>query len=641
MLSTSSPFIDSSFSVYHNAIKALIFGASQFLLALSVFKTFSLFASRGNHFASYLMFMEDPIQKLYFVISKGFSRGTLIVFCFTLTYVAASLYGTLLWGLDAPGYVMRSQRIPASNRNGSLLEYPGYISYLDIRPNKMSTLEQELPTVIGANLYKPGVNFSLTPDVNRGRAEYIPPVFDGIGGRIWLDEDGLSVTTDQYVMLIPSTDSNGNSTGPDCSPSVINATVSSAQYWNCTFNNTYVNDLLTATMGQPEVHWDTASDDKLDSKYIKPDRKRNIWASFGQGGGTVMMKQMFTITKGTRRHTFIETSARYTLLTIPGVPFAENEVEDFLIRTWSNNATERATPQPLLTRLKKSLMKVQDLGKSHQFGVIDGSNTTTTQVMWQLLVPEDNLGNPIYSLLRIAVTNITLIRSETIAKAPTAFAPCDTTFMNLAYGGVIESTDCAVSTRNQPMRLFGTVDTSAVLVVYGLGDGRSNLSSVALDENAIQWSANHSDAMDNLLIARGFIASIDPSLVTLIVSVLRPAMSYLQMFLVLISILFAIISQIALRSLATSHWSNSLLANVLGPLEGEDKRDPGYIKKVPDIKLQDTNTGPVITVHGASFRLDNGLGRTSGMQSDMEKHAVMVQTDPMNAEAQSFLRYGP
>ena len=192
------------------------------------------------------------------------------------------------------------------------------------------------------------------------------------------------------------------------------------------------------------------------------------------------------------------------------------------------------------------------------------------------------------------------------------------------------------------MRLFGTVDTSAVLIVYGLGDGRSNLSSVAVDENAFQWISNHSDTMDSLLIARGFIASIDPSLVTLIVSVLRPAMSYLQMFLVLISILFAIISHFTLRALSTSHWSNTLLANILGPLEGEDKRDPGYIKKVPDIKLQDASDGPVVTVHGATFRLDNGsgLGRYSGVGGGMEKNGVVMSSDVVSAEGQSFLRYG-
>jgi hypothetical protein len=249
MLSTSSPFIDSSFSVYHNAIKALIFGASQFLLAFSVFKSFSLFAARGNLFTAYLMFMEDPMQKLYFIISQGFSRGSLLVFCFALMFTAANLYGTLLWGLDAPGYIMRSQQVPASRRNGSILENPGYITYLDMRPNKLAVLEKELPTVIGANLYKPGVNFSLTPEVNRGHAECVPPVSNDTEARIWLDEDGLSVTTDTYSMISYAPDSEGHLAGLNCMPTFLDPEAGPAQYWNCTFNNTFATPIINGDLG--------------------------------------------------------------------------------------------------------------------------------------------------------------------------------------------------------------------------------------------------------------------------------------------------------------------------------------------------------------------------------------------------------
>ncbi len=103
MLSSTSYFVASSLPVYHNALKSLIFAAAQLLLAIRVYKFFSLIASKANLFASYLMFMKDFVQKVYFISSSGFSPNSVIVLCFAVVYAAAGLYGTILWGLDAPG----------------------------------------------------------------------------------------------------------------------------------------------------------------------------------------------------------------------------------------------------------------------------------------------------------------------------------------------------------------------------------------------------------------------------------------------------------------------------------------------------------------------------------------------------------
>jgi hypothetical protein len=233
----------------------------------------------------------------------------------------------------------------------TLLEDPAYILNIDMKRNNLGNLDQELPHMIGANLYKIGSNYTLTPDISRGSAEFVTPSRTKVGGRIWLDGEGLSVSPDTQVMVSYKTDQDGTMIPLDCPVQEVGVGV--AEFWNCTFNNTFATPLLTGIIGQPEVHRDIPSDEAYDSRYIKPDRKRNIWASFGQGGGTAIMKQMFTVTKGTRRHTFIETAFRTTVLIVPTVPFSSYDLTDILKRTWSTNVTEQQAP--ILTRLSNSI----------------------------------------------------------------------------------------------------------------------------------------------------------------------------------------------------------------------------------------------------------------------------------------------
>ncbi|KAH8593118.1 hypothetical protein B0O99DRAFT_653503 [Bisporella sp. PMI_857] len=562
MLSSTSYFIASSISIYHNAIKSLIFTAAQLLFAMSVYKFFSLIASKANLFTSYLMFMEDFVQKVYFIFSRGFSPNSVMVLCFAVVYAAAGLYGTLLWGLDAPGYIFQGKNVSASTLNNSLLGEPAYILYLDARRNNLAMLDKELPHMIGANLFKPGVNFTLTSEVNRGVPQVVAPTRSKVGGRVWLDTEGLSVSPDTQVMVSFKKNDTGPLINMDCP--VLESGKGVAQFWNCTFNNSFVDPLLTTIIGIPEVHWDNPSDLLHDSRYIKPDRKKNIWAAFGQGGGTAVMKQMFTVTKGTRRYSFIETTFRCTMLTMPGVPFSSYEVADILKRTWSTNATEQQAP--LIKRLSNSIARAQDQNQSFLFGVNDATDLTTTQVNWEYLTSELE-GSPLFSVLRVSITNITLVRSETIAVTPTPFASCDTSIQNLAYAGVVSDTDCATAKQGMGSVFYGQVDTSAVLILYGLGDGRSNISSIALDEKIYEWSIESSRRMDDLLVSRGFIVSVNASLVTL------------EMVLVLLTVLLAALGWICLRLFSSSHWSSSLLSNLLAPtgMTDDKKQSPGYI----------------------------------------------------------------
>ena len=82
------------------------------------------------------------------------------------------------------------------------------------------------------------------------------------------------------------------------------------------------------------------------------------------------MKQVLTVTKRDRRHIFIHSVFRTTMTTIPGVPFALEEVSDLLKRTWSLNETEQQAP--LLGRLTNSIMAAQDANESFMFGWMMG-----------------------------------------------------------------------------------------------------------------------------------------------------------------------------------------------------------------------------------------------------------------------------
>ncbi|KAH8651918.1 hypothetical protein BGZ60DRAFT_387860 [Tricladium varicosporioides] len=602
----ASSFTVSSLPVDYNAVKSLIFGSARFFIGFALYKCFSLIAARSDLFSSYLMFTEDYTQNFLYMWSRGFSKNTLLVLCFAILYAIANLYGTLLWGLDSPGYIMHYQNISAAYMNKSLLEDPSYIIQLDTGRNNLATLDQQLPNLMGANLYKAGMNVTLTPDVHRGSIEITTPTQTKVGGRIWLDSEGFSVGSDDFAMVTYKYDNNGTTVPLELTcPLNVPTGIGVAYIWNCTFENAYVLPLLTPVVGRPIIHYDDVSDKLLDWRRVTPSRQKNVWAAFGTGGGTALMKQVFTVTKKNRRHTFIHNVFRTTMLTLPGVPFARTEINDILKRTWSLNVTEQEAP--LIGRLTNSIMAAQATNQSFMFGVNDGSDLTATQVSWEFLTPEPTKGSQSYSLMRISLSNITLIRSETLPQEVKPYnSICDYSFSNLAYGGVVTETDCVLGGPVPNPHFFGQIDTSAVLILYGLGDGRSNISAKALEQEPYAWNVENSERIDDLLIARAFIVAVDPAQVTLISGRLTPAISQLQMFLVLLSAFLAVVAWILLTLFSTSHWSSSLLQNLLAPMDVGNgrKMNPGYINPVPDIKLQVIGTSKVVTVDNAIFKLE-------------------------------------
>ncbi|RKK58976.1 hypothetical protein BFJ69_g17344 [Fusarium oxysporum] len=193
-----------------------------------------------------------------------------------------------------------------------------------------------------------------------------------------------------------------------------------------------------------------------------------------------------------------------------------------------------------------------------------------------------------HSLISITTTNITLIRSETLSDAPKPFEKCErSNFQNEAFGGKVTRTDCAGSrpARGKP-GFFGQVDTAAVMVAYGLGNGRSNISAQSLNNDVLTWIRNNSETLESLLVARAYTVSIDPSLVQITVDRLTVAMSHLQVVLSCLALLLAIVLWLGLMIFADAHWASSLMANLINTTSEPRKTKPGYILRTPDVALQ-------------------------------------------------------
>ncbi|SPJ74082.1 uncharacterized protein FTOL_03812 [Fusarium torulosum] len=183
-------------------------------MALFIYKIFSLLAARSHQFTSYLMFAEDYIQRYLFLSSRGFSRASLVVLSFSILNVLASLYGTLLWTLDSPGYIFRESIATVAEYESLRTKDPPYIVQLHFDSNDLRETEATLSQTVGSELFRPGFNYTLTGEVVRGTPEITAPTRqDDVGARIWLDNDGFSVSPDSYVMLPGSATMNGELLG--------------------------------------------------------------------------------------------------------------------------------------------------------------------------------------------------------------------------------------------------------------------------------------------------------------------------------------------------------------------------------------------------------------------------------------------
>lgn len=553
-------------------------------MGIFVFKLFSLIAARSNQFTSYLMFTEDYIQRTLYITSRGLSRAGLVVLVFSIVNITLSLYGTLLWALDSPGYIFQASNATITDYQDQRNTNPPYIIQLSLDPSTLQDTAQKLPQIIGADLFNPGFNYSLTGLVtnNKHPEAVTPPTERGHGARIWLDEDGFSVSADTLAIVPPDLNVDGEVFSTACY-----LFVNGSAAWNCTFNNVFSAGIVATVTGKPEVHWDAETDRAGDSRYILPNRADNIWLTFGAGGGSAVMNQIFSVTKKHRRHTFSQSTFKSTMLSSAGVMFDKDEVTDLLQRTWSFNETERKNP--LIGRIANQMIGAQSRNLSYEYGgnAASDDNRSLAQTNWGMYMVQSN-GKAMYSLISITTTNITLIRSETIDKAPGPFQECGiSNFQNEAFGGKVTRTDCEASVASGgEFHFFGQVDTAAVMVAHGLGDGRSNISAKSLNNDVLTSLGENSDTLQNLLIARAYAGSIDASAVQITVDTLMVAMSYLQLALSCLALLLAFVLWLGLLIFADAHWASSLMSVLINTTSEPNKAKPGYMMRTPDVTLQ-------------------------------------------------------
>ncbi|KAF5529749.1 hypothetical protein FMEXI_13957 [Fusarium mexicanum] len=598
MIESSSSFIKSSIPLYHNAVKSVIFKCAELLMGIFIFKLFSLVAARSRQFTSYLMFTEDYIQRTLYISSRGLSRAGLVVLAFSLLNIVFSLYGTLLWALDSPGYIFKASNATFADYNSQRNDDPPYIIQLALNRTQLEAITERLPQIVGSDLFNPGLNYTLTGKVSNrhGTPEVITPARqDGVGARVWLDSEGFSVSPDT-ISMYPSAGKIGNATfNTNCVKFDGGSAV-----WNCTFDNAFAMDYVQSVTGKPEVHWSDATE--LDTRYILPERLDNIWVSVGQGGGSALMTQVFTVTKGKKRHTFSQATLKVTMITSPGDPFARGEVTDLVRRTWSSNETEQKNP--LIGNIIDGMMNAQNNNLSYLFGANTGGNNNKSafQSEWGFYTPQNN-NNSQYSIVSITSTNMTLIRSETLDKAPEPFEKCErSNFQNEAFGGKVTKTDCAASEPAVGKQgFYGQVDTAAMMIIRGLGASRSNVSAESLDNNVMNWIWDNSGTIESLMVARGYSVSVDPSLVQISVDKLMVAMSRLQLALSCLALFLAIVMWLVLMVATDPHWTGTLLANLVHTTSEPNKVKPGYITRVPDLSLVPIGQKRVLAVDGRAL----------------------------------------
>ncbi len=611
---------------YHNALKSLVFGLAELCFGLAMQYLFACVASGCNLFTPFMMFAEGIRQRLLFVWDRGFRSGPGgLVLAFSITLLAAKFYGTMLWSLDSPGYLLVGTNKTITAFQNPVVASADSVIHLSVSPDDLWSVERDLPRRMTINLFAVE-NLTLTEKVSQGQPEVVDATRSGLGARIWLDDKGFSVSPDDSVMEVREKDASGRTVSAICLVDLLPRT--DGLIWNCAFNNSAAQELVPRSTTRPMLHWDDETDQAFDTRYILPNRLDNIWATLGMGVGTGLMKQVFTVTKGNRRHVFLHTAYRYAMVTPPISRFDRSQIDDFLLRSWSTNESVQEMYMERLALVSRSVRLAQAQGKSFIHGFnFPINNTSTFQARWEYLTYESD--GPVYSTLRFSTSEITLLRSETLPahRVPTPFnnQTCQGSFMNLAYGGRVVGTDCLLSETDvewsaahnlsTTARFFGQVDTSAVLVITGLGDSRANESAVAVDDAVARWLDTRYPRLDALLIARGYAVGVDPALVTVTQTSVVPAVSLLQLVLAAVPVILFVVTWIAI-SFLPEQWSHTPLWNLVvstaggeAPLRSEGfwgrvwawlwgKMIGGDLVHFHEVALKDTGEKQVMTIAG-------------------------------------------
>jgi len=578
MTSINDPFLASTVPIGHSAAKNVIFRAATVVLQFVVYRFLSFIAYKVNDYTSFLMFAEDTIQKTYFATARGLNKQTILILSFVVFTAAAGFYDTLLWGLDFPGYMKRMKTVSAAQLTTSMVRSPSYITILDDPLHNITQVNVD--DAFGARLYSAGVNFTLPGVVKPSPPSIVPPTAPlsrVISPRIWLDSEGLSVGVDHEIML------TWNKT-TYCGRSTLN---SNHQAWNCDIPNADATHIFGWTMGMPKIWWDIPRRPDH-SEYLWPERTDNPWVSLGAGTDTAVLKQVFSVTKGATRHTFLQTTFKATSAAFTPSYIQDGELSDLVRRTWGGNMGRSLTPD--LQTVTSLVLGAKNNESSITIGNFLQEPYSVASISTELYnVPNTVPGSRFYTYFRFTSTNITLVRSEGISTPLISTSSCNEPHTIISTGGVIRKHDC-VGTNKTGSHLFGQIDLSSAVIIMNdlLGNGGANTSSKALDETGLSWYNNNAEKIERLLYSRGLILSGNRADVQVAVYSNEVAISGLQLVLVVLPFFLVLcVYSITFRQ-RMSYYKGSFLAAVVATthLDTKDCATVGYIKSPPEIVLK-------------------------------------------------------
>lgn len=269
-------------------------------------------------------------------------------------------------------------------------------------------------------------------------------------------------------------------------------------------------------------------------------------------------------------------------------PFNSSEISDLLQRTWSLDPDH-----PIGTDLQtftEWVLYTQGNQTSASFGVfIQQPYTSLCGTVEYFNVVNPITSQKYYSALRITSTNITLIRSETLSEAPTPL-PCDIFSTNLLTGGQIRGSTCRASLDVTKASFVTQLDSSAVMILNDvLGDGSASTSAIAFNQTGWDWYVNKYNHINDVLTSRALILGGNRSAVHVEVQHVEAALSYLQLFLMLLPVfLVSGGAVVVLRAEPMSYYNSSLLAAVCTTthLTTKECGEVGYLHKPPEITLR-------------------------------------------------------
>ncbi len=238
MFSSTHPFLVSSVPLYNNAIKSILFSLARLLARTAVQSFFALWAARAGLFTAFLMFDQGWRQRGLFVWARGvLTHSGILVIAFSLMLLQSDFYGTALWALDCPGYVLHRSGGILADLDRPLRDDRDYITILHATPDNLASLASDLAGRVTGNLFKPSMNATLAGLIALGQPSVVSPTQSGTGPRVWLDRSGLSVSPDSLYMLPFIYSESGKIIGAtDCAPLALDT---GGSRWNCTFNNTF------------------------------------------------------------------------------------------------------------------------------------------------------------------------------------------------------------------------------------------------------------------------------------------------------------------------------------------------------------------------------------------------------------------